>query len=476
MLEIKIHQKTRSQNWIILLSSFGFLVFILLFLNSSPLILAQTSTSTSSTTTQATTTNGNGLQCNTREECEALLKKYETMIVQYGEDITKSEKEKKTLNNQISLLKKKIEKLNLQINQSTLVVKDLGLQIKDTEGSIDKTSNKIDNSKAKLSSILRTMYEEDQKSMVEVLLSEAKLSAFFDNIVALEALDMETKEVLKGIKELKITLEDQKTTLDSDKSEMERMLIVQQLQKKESEGTKKTQETYLKLTEAEYQKSLKEKKEAEKIASDIRARIFELIGVPQAPTFGEALEIAKYVNTLTGVRPAFLLAVLTQESNVGKNVGQCFLKDTKTGTGVSAKTGKEVLKVMSPTRDVPYFLEITKKLGRNYTDTPVSCPMSVGWGGAMGPAQFIPDTWGNPNYGYGLKVEAITGKPADPWSIKDAFLASGLYLEALGAKTDEFKAAMRYFSGGSWSKWEEFYGRSVLSIASQYEEDIKKIE
>jgi len=35
---------------------------------------------------------------------------------------------------------------------------------------------------------------------------------------------------------------------------------------------------------------------------------------------------------------------------------------------------------------------------------------------------------------------------------------------------------MRYFSGNSWSKWEEFYGNSVMSIARQYEEDIKQIE
>ncbi|GAH47901.1 unnamed protein product, partial [marine sediment metagenome] len=57
-------------------------------------------------------------------------------------------------------------------------------------------------------------------------------------------------------------------------------------------------------------------------AAEIRARIFELIGVPKAPTFGEALDIAKYVEGITGARPAFLLAILQQESAIGKNVGQ----------------------------------------------------------------------------------------------------------------------------------------------------------
>ena len=43
-------------------------------------------------------------------------------------------------------------------------------------------------------------------------------------------------------------------------------------------------------------------------------------------------------------------------------------------------------------------------------------------------------------------------------------------------QSSEFKAVMRYFSGASWSKWEEFYGNSVLAIAKQYEQDIKGMQ
>ena len=143
--------------------------------------------------------------------------------------------------------------------------------------------------------------------------------------------------------------------------------------------------------ESEYQKMLSATKQK---AAEIRARIFELIGVPKAPTFGEALDIAKYVESITGVRPAFLLAVLEQESALGQNVGQCYLANTNTGAGVKANgNGAIVSRIMSPTRDVPYFLNITQELGRDPFKTVVSCPMSFGWGGAMGPAQFIPSTW-----------------------------------------------------------------------------------
>ena len=233
--------------------------------------------------------------------------------------------------------------------------------------------------------------------------------------------------------------------------------MVQSLQKQENEQNKKQQESYLKLTETQYQQQLKEKEDVEKKATTIKSRIFDLIGVSKAPTFGEAYEIAKYVSSITGVRAAFIMAVLTQESNLGKNVGQCYLQDTKTGDGIRIKTGAYSPKTMNPSRDIPIYLKLIEDInqGRNLIRDPFSTPVSCviyyngrpyGWGGAMGPAQFIPSTW---NLGYGEKVSDITGKVADPWDIKDAFLASGLLLRDDGARTNEFNAALRYYCGGS---------------------------
>lgn len=416
-------------------------------------------------------------ECRTRQECEELLKEYESKLAEIEKDISGTKEKSKTLKNKIAVLKKEIEKLSLQIRQSNAIVKELGIEIADTEKSIDKTILEIENSKKNLASILRTIYKEDQKSYLEILVAGDKLSDFFNYLTQLESLNSKNQEILGNIETSKNLLENQKTLLAEDKDDLERMVKIQILQKKENEDTKKENDEFLKLTETQYQKSLKEKELAEKKAAEIRARIFELIGVPKAPTFGEALDIAKYVQTLTGVRPAFLLAVLTQESNIGKNVGQCYLKNLETGAGVTAYNGKTVSKVMKPSRDIQPFLEITRELGRDPYNTPVSCPIpSVGgYGGAMGPAQFIPSTW----MIYRDRVTAIIGKPADPWDIKDAFLAAALYLADYGAKNQtyngEWQAAMIYFSGTTNTKY-RFYGDSVMKIASSYAEDIKKLE
>ncbi len=429
-------------------------------------------------------------ECKTisQQECKEFLKKcasyLEEKSSQIEKDIDKTEKEKKSLTNEISVLKKKIQNLDYQIYEGNVMIKDLTLQIQDTQFSIDKISSKIGDSRVQLADILRMVREEDEKSLIEIFL-EGNLSDFFDNLIYLENLNLKLQELLESTKDLKSYLEGQSQQMDKEKEDMEKVIKIQSLQKQDQEKTKKEQEYFLKLTEAEYQKYLAEKTETEKKSAAIRSRIFELLGVPKAPTFGEAYEIAKYVSEITGIRSALLLAVLTQESNIGTNVGQCYLKNTQTGDGVYIKTGAKAPKTMNPDRDIPYFLEIIKQLNtsrnlaRDPFETPVSCTMyyqgkPYGWGGAMGPGQFMPSTWSKS--GYGNKVQNITGKTADPWDIRDAFLATALYLKDLGGTKNEFKAVMSYFSGASWASWESFYGNSVLKIATNYEEDIKEIE
>jgi len=407
---------------------------------------------------------------------EQELQELEKQIQLIEGDITKTQQEKKSFQNDIYVLRNRIKKLNLQIEQSNIIIFDLQEQIGDTSTSITRTEESIVKEKDQLGKLLLRLYQEDNKSKAEILLTGSSLSDFFNNVVALEALSAKNKQLLSNIEELYVYLTGQKDALETEKSEEENFVKIQILQKQESSNVKAETEQLLSTTqgkESEYKRLLADR---QKEAQQIRSRIFELIGVPNAPTFGEAVEIAKAVSTQTGVRPALLLAVLTQESNIGKNVGQCFLINTKTGAGVSTK-GTNFSNVMKPTRDVQPFLQITKELGRDPFATPVSCPIPSigGYGGAMGPAQFIPSTWA----GYQSRLAVLKGSPADPWDIKDAFLASGLYLADGGAAKQtynaEWCAAQRYFSGRCSTKY-RFYGDSVMALAQKYDQDIKKLD
>lgn len=403
-------------------------------------------------------------------DCKKLLEQcvdyYDEQSAKIAEDITKTAQQKNTLQNQISTLKKKVQNLEYQINQGNIMVKDLNIQISDTQVSITKTSSDIEDSKSQISAILRSLYEEDQKPSFVVLL-EGNLSDFFSNLAYLEGLNSKVSDLLENTKNLKSYLEGQMTKMDDEVGQLQKTIALQGLQKKENEQNKKQQEQYLKLTEAQYQQQLKDKQETEQKASKIKAQLFQMVGVSKVPTFGEALEVAKTAANMAGIRPAFLLAVISQESAIGRNVGQCMLVDPNTGAGKKVSSGAATIRVMKPARDVQPFLQLTASLGRDPYNTPVSCwipayvgGLPYGWGGAMGPAQFIPSTW---NLFTG-QLKNLLGQAADPWGIKDSFVASGLYLADLGASAQtaskESSAASRYYGGSS------AYARSVMSRAS----------
>ena len=117
-----------------------------------------------------------------------------------------------------------------------------------------------------------------------------------------------------------------------------------------------------------------------------------------------------------------------------------------------------------------------RELGLDPNTQPLSCPYGGGWGGAMGPAQFIPSTWA----GYQTRVATIVGKVVpSPWNPKDAFTASALLLSDLGASkggySAERNAACMYYSGrscGSGKVKNAFYGDQVLQKATKIQADI----
>ena len=272
--------------------------------------------------------------------------------------------------------------------------------------------------------------------------------------MALESLNLKTQGLLKDIKNLKAYLERQKEKMENEREELEKTILLKQLQKEESQKTQQTKRELLQKTKGQeklYQKYLEE---SQKKAQEIRKKIFELAQIPesQALTLEQAYALSVQVEKLTGVRPAFLLGLLKIESDIGKNVGQC-----NCGSTALCRHPEISWKEAMSRKQWKSFLKITKELGLNPDTTPVSCAVNGGkvqWGGAMGPAQFMPNTWLNPKSNYKTRVEEITGNvPANPWRVRDAFLAAGLYLADWGANSqkskDEIRAATAYLCGTS---------------------------
>ncbi|MEK7077401.1 MAG: lytic murein transglycosylase, partial [Patescibacteria group bacterium] len=276
----------------------------------------------------------------------------------------------------------------------------------------------------------------------------------------------------------------QKNELELEKEDNENLKAAQQQQKQGVQSTQKEKSNLLTITkgkESEYQKILEKSKET---AAQIRSRIFQLLGGGEL-TFEKAYEFAKLAEKATGVRAAFILAILNQESSFGRNVGQCQYN------AIHPKTGVTVMR----SKDIPIFEDLLSRLGidKNSRAAYVSCPIvrDGAHGGAMGPAQFIPSTWKL----YEKEIARVTGSGApNPWNNADAFSATALYLKdslnssACRNYANENKhiadvqilvercAASQYYSGGRWYTYRWVYGEPVIQKAAKFQADINVLE
>ncbi len=404
------------------------------------------------------------------EACREILEKCEGYLSEvqkrYEEDIERTESEKQSLANQIATLENRINQLDQQIQQSNLRIRRLGFQIDDTQQSIINMNNEIEVFQGRLSEILKGVNREDKKSVLEILMTENNLSSFFDNLTAMDRLSGESQSILNEVRDLRNSLETEEQRLTREREQAQREAEIQALQKQESAAVRSEREHLYGLTEEEYQRQMAQKKIIEEQVQEIMDRRLALVGLPESevPSFGEALEVAEWARDMTGIRPAFLLAIITQESALGRNVGQCYLTDPATGAGRTINGGGHVSNLMavpprSSRNDPEKFLWITARLGLDPYSTPVSCPFQIGFGGAMGPAQFIPTTW----WSHREQLASVLGREPNPWRLQDSFLASATYLSNLGGNNNERTAALRYYAGSNWNDPRHaFYGDQVV--------------
>ncbi len=374
----------------------------------------------------------------------------------------------------ITILNAKNKAAQLDIQKKNILIQTLGKDISTKSKKIETLEERIDSGKESLAQIMRKTQEVDSYSIPEVLLAKEDLAEVLSDMDTFDAIKISLQGLFTEIREAKAQTLSEKDQLNKKKNletDAKAQIETQKKLIERNEAEKKVLLGVSKAQEKTYAQLLAEKRQK---AAEIRAALFALRDTAAIP-FGTALEYANAAAKQTGIRPAFLLAILTQESALGKNVGSCYLTDPNTGAGVSVKSGIVISNVMKPTRDVPPFLTITKALGMDPYKTLISCPQSIGWGGAMGPAQFIPSTW----VLFQDRIAKLVGSEmANPWRAKDAFMASAIYLTDLGAVngsiTGERNAACRYYSGASCAPGSinETYGNQVISKAYNIQENM----
>ncbi|MHB8651698.1 MAG: hypothetical protein ACYC8S_01010 [Minisyncoccota bacterium] len=371
--------------------------------------------------------------------------------------LSQKQKQSASLERDIAILDAKITQAQLSIRARDISLEQLSTGIAGKSQTIGKLSDKLDRERASLSQLLRKTNDLDAYSLPEVILSGMSVSEFFSDLDSFSVVNQSIHDSIQLVQGVKKDTETEKAALEEKKSEESSLRQIQVLERQRLTQDKITRNQLLATTKGQektYQAVIRQK---EKSAAQIRTALFTLQGSAAIP-FGKALDYANIVSKQTGIRPAFLLGIIAEESNLGENVG----------------TGSWRVD-MHPTRDQPIFLKITTALGLDPDKMPVSKKPWYGYGGAMGPAQFIPSTW----VMYQDKVGSLTGHtPPNPWDPKDAFMAAGLYLEdsggAGGNASDERYAALCYLAGCRNAKKSAyaFYGDDVMSLAEKYQQQI----
>lgn len=399
---------------------------------------------------------------------EAELATLEAEIAEKQKELATQKGQSVSLSRDISILNAQIAKSKLDIKAKNLVIQKLSGEITAKSNTISALSTKIQKEKESLAQLLRKEREIDNTSVVSLILSQNNISGAYGDLETFASIKQGIQDSIDKINGVKKETESEKKDLEDKKdqeTDAKYELEAAKAKVESSEVQKQSMLIVSKNKESEYQAVLAEKA---KKRAEILAAIFSLAGTSTKINFETALTYANEAQKLTGIDPAFLLAILTQESNLGANVGQCYLTNTTTGAGVGANTGTAFSNVMKPMGlsgrkgDIDDFLRITANVGRDPFKTLVSCPIgSYGYGGAMGPAQFIPSTWA----GYETRLKTILGHSADPWNPRDAFIASALFLTDKGAigsnASVQAKAACSYYgTGGSTCA----YSNSVMKL------------
>lgn len=420
-----------------------------------------------------------------RAELEKELADLEAQIKSLSQSISVTQSQGKNLKNDISLLTQKITQSKLKIQSHDKAISKLNQNITEKTKTIGTLDAKMERQRDSLAQIIRKTRYVEQYSLLDFGLQAKSLSTFFEDADSFATVNEALEKSFADIRATKADLEEVKGELLEAKDQEIEKKIAQESEKKKVESNQKEKNTLLTITknqETEYKKVLVN---YEKEAGQIRAKLFELRDSGSI-SFGQAYDLAVLASKGTGVRPALILAILMQESSLGTNVGACYLKDPTTGAGVSIKTGADRPRTMHPTRDAPVFSSLLSRLGRTMDKTPVSCWIAMysggqpsGWGGAMGPSQFIPSTWKI----FENRIENITGSSiADPWKPRDAITATALYLADLGAvagnEASERNAACKYYSGRSCSAASVAagYGNSVMKKIIGVQADIDKLQ
>jgi membrane-bound lytic murein transglycosylase B len=409
------------------------------------------------------------------KELQAQLKQIEEEAAILEASLNVQKSKSATIERDVNVLDGEVKRSQLAIEKKNLEIRNLNSTIELKEQTISELDEKLERSRGDLALLIRKTNQADLVSLPEIILSNRNLTDFFIEFDSYKLAQNQLEKLFEDVRAIKDKTSNEKENLEIAQNKEQDAKAVIETEKRTVEIKKNEKDTLLtasKKSEATYASILAERRAQ---AATIRTTLFQLRDTAGIQ-FGDILKYAEIASKATGVRTALILGILKQETDLGKVDGSCLIVDLTSGKTKGINTGKIFEEGIHPTRDLPLIQNLVTKLGRNPLETRISCPWGNGYGGALGPSQFIPSTWQL----YIPKLTEIFKTFPDPWNPQHAVMGTALLMKdngaAAGGFTAERNAACKYYSGASCTPGRSpanvFYGDSVIKHAEDMQRQI----
>lgn len=354
---------------------------------------------------------------------------------------------------QLAYISQQLQAAQLQYDQTLLSITVLNQDIADSENDVKTLEAAAEQTRDLLRHSLRDLYQQEQTSLLDVVLGSTSLSELMTERRAYHEIQQRALQYVDELKERQQSIAKHLADLDLQQQQMQQLKEIQAYQQSDLSTQQTAKDNFLRLKQQQQAQYAREIAETKQARSEIERQMFSLRGLGVDLALTDAFQAARFASSLTNIRPALLLGIVKVETNVGETLGSGHFPDD-----------------MHPaSRDA--FIQLTSQLKLDPAKTPISRRPSnyQGWGGAMGPGQFMPDTW----LGIAPRLSQLIGKPMpDPFSLPDALVAVGIMMADRGATNPamEAEAIGRYLAGPNW-QYHLWYSARVLAVAAEYEKE-----
>ncbi len=413
-------------------------------------------------------------------------------IAEARSSLKKKQGETSGVRSEIRKLNQKIRISGLFINQKLAIATRLKGNINDTKDDINGLNSDLKKINNSLKALIFKRNQAEANTALEAILSKKTISEFFKDKDISRHLEARISQEIVLIRAERDSLKRLILELEEKESVERDLADRRKIETGKIERNKRYKDDLLGILKREEGGIKAVITSRERAKQAILAKMFKVASGDKV-SFGEAYNIIYPHRRALGMDPAFILAILFQESGmggkIGGNIGQCTYKQFNRHGSVSG--GKTVMRLSQHKA----FETIMRGLGLNAKTQKVSCPIprDGGHGGAMGPAQFMPRTWMDVRP---LAARIIGKKPEEmsPFINQHAFVASAAYLRrhyysaACNKYAADFKhiqstrtlrercAASKYYAGRNWFRFRMSYGESVVRRANRFRADIQTLE